>query len=1497
MDEQEREAPDEEGRRRRVPRPVRGAAYGLGGLLALVLGILLLALLLVSTSPGLEVVRRIAEAVAGRVLTGTLEIGAIRGSALSELVIEDVVLTDAEGRRAVAVERLLLEWRPSALLNGAIVVERLALDRPEVLLVQTATGGLNLANLVPPSEDKKPPEPEEPGGPLPLSLPEIRLGVARIDRGALDFVSNGERLADVRALALELTGSADGQRIEARLSSLTAKVQDGLPLSLELAAVLDGERVEVDGLRLDLADGRVRVPTLETAIPPGPLEGEAQLSVPAELVRRLGGPSQLRADIDLDLVATRAEATPRWWARVDGRLGPSPLALSATVTESLDEVDVALDARAVDPSALWEGLPKGRLNLDVSSEGSVRPPDLAASVRVEGRIQPAPGQRAVAVSPLSVDAKWRGGTAEATAVGRVAGARLDLDVAADRLDLEGGLGGGRPPRVTRGRIDVEVPSLRDIAGPVATGQARLTAKVQGPIDRLTAAGTLAGKRLGVGKDVRIRAVDGRFDLKGLPATPDGTVRLEVAGVRLPDRRIKGVEVALRAKSERGAVDVRVPTLLVKTGPLVWRGGGARFSRSARGALALEDFELRSAAGALAASARVGPAGPNEGDLEATVRLADLELGKIPRSAAPELGRLQGRVRGDIQAKRTGGRTFAEVALGLAGFSLEPERPTIGAELHADLAPGKLSAQATVDGVARRFRLEAMAPAPTDATNPAGWRRALRAGPVRKLDLLVEALDLAKVQRLIGQPIAVAGAVDLSAEVERSGRRAVVKIDADELILEPARSKTRASAHLEARFSDARLVAAGAVDGKALGHGTFSATVAGPATLFETNAWTRLDETAIRGARLDIEPLHLGALAALGLPSGLAGRVSAHVEAREGVLPLTADVDAREVRLPWVEGVWATDLEARLTSSDAETKLLVELDEKGIIEARVTAPLAVQKLLQGKVDLASEVPLDARVELRSVPLDRVAKAGGINPEVIRGEVVADMTAEGPIDSLKAHVDLAIRRLAIAERKLEDFTVTATLAEKRFQGRARLAAPGAGGIVAEAKGRLTDEGPVLKGRLDGDGLPLRPLSRLGVVPVGVDGALFADLEVDVGPDTFDPQGFVEARDIRIVFAQQVLQPLYDGNLRVELNPKQAQLSLRAKSLGGSIMVEGQGDLGEAPLRTFAAQARLDDFPVNPGQLARVDMRANMNGQLLPEEGLILDVALREGFVTLPEDEATRKLHPISSPAEVEFVARLPRGRPKPAETATKAAGLPVVVRVDARDLITVRGGPVDARVDLDIESRTNVKERPGVRGRVWVPEGTVTLFERDYRIERAEVILEGREPPNPRLEVRLVHEFTEIGLEYIVRVSGTASEPKVDFSSNPARYSRPELLQIFLGTDPQELGQTDERPLEAKAAGAAVGFLAGQLQKEIGSALPLDTLDVDVTEQGVSNVTLGKWITREVFLAYRYNFESTQLENDSEAVVQWRFFPGWMVEAVVGLVRNDVDILWLTRFEDP
>ena len=1464
-----------EHRRRRSRWAARASGVGLGGLLLLV-GTLLAA---VSTDTGLGLLRPIALRLVNGALAGRLEVGALKGSLLSRLVIEDVRLLDDEGRDAVTLARAELAWRPTRLTSGVIAVEELLLVKPRVRLVETSTGGLNLGRLVPPSGAPEPEAVEDSG---PLRLPAIQLATLRIEEGAVEYRKDGRRVARAEQLALQLSGETGGTSAEVRGLELGAVVQSGVLLRLSASARWDDPTLTVRDLELDADEARVRIPSATAQLPLGEVLADARVLAPAEVVRRLGGPPQLRADPDLRLSARRSDGG-RWVASVEGELaGPrrdARMSATATVSEDLGQLSAKLRLRAVDPRRLWADAPPGRLDLDASARRPPGPFAVAVQTELRGRLRPTPDLEPVVFQPLGIRLRVRDDRVDVEARGRVSDARLDLE-ADTRI-------GGGALRIARGRLRVDAPNLERILPGLASGGLAVTATVAGPIEDLTARADVRGRGLQVGP-ARLDRLDATADLRNLPFTPNGQVELLAAGVELPDRSLERVALTARARSDEGAVRADVEQLILRSGGVAFRSEGARLSRSPDGTLRVEDLRVGSPAGRVEASGSLAP----DGALESRLTVAALDLARLPRALVPELGELRGRIDASARLMRRAGATRGRVELDLTRFALKADRPELSGHLEGTLRPGRIEAKLSLDGLMKRASARALLPAPRDALDGAAWGRAMSSSPVREASVDLAAVDVARLQRFLGLEEHARGALGLTAEVRRGGRDADLALELADVEL-PSVPGARSDLTMEAHLHGGRLTTNGRVVGRPLGDGTFTATVALPGSLFDADGWRRLGPSSVRGAEVSLDDLRLAALEELQLASGFSGAVDLHLKARPKLTAVDVELHAADLRVPGFEGRLDVDADAGTDPKHTRLELAARLDGAEVLAVDADVPLTSGRLLAGLPPLDT-LPLRARLRARGLPVPRLAPLVGLDGRALRGEIEGEADFAGTLTEPEGQARLAVVDIAIQDRKFDDLVLTASVADSAFGARTRFSARGGGGLSASVQGRLDgDEGPTGVARLDGDGLDLRFLSRLGLLPLGLDGALHADVRAPFEGTKVRPKGQLEIRELRVVFEQPQLQPLYDGKLTVELDEQVARLKLNASSLEGDVELTGRVDATSGRRAELEAQAKLSKFPVNAGQLTEVDLDVDVTGGIDPVEGTEIAVALSDGHVTFPT-RSERTLHPITSPAEVEFVERLDEESVERVAAGPGAPSAPVEVKVTTREPIEIKGEPVDAELRVDLVAHSG-PEGTGVDGRVWVPVGQLKLTEWEYVIDRADVLLEGRSPPDPRLDVRLSHRFAEEGLDFFVRVSGLASDPKVEFSSSPARYSQAELLQIFLGTRPSELGQTDSRSAEQKAAGAAAGFLAGELSKSLGEAVPFDTLKIDTTDTGgAASYTLGRWLSREIFLAYRQHFAPGDFENEFEAIVQWRFLPGWMVELVLGLVRNEVDLIWINRW---
>ncbi|MDP3908771.1 MAG: hypothetical protein Q8Q14_00115 [Gemmatimonadales bacterium] len=152
-----------------VRRSLGAALWILVGLLACFLGALNA---LVGTQAGRSLLARIASAAVQSAVSGTIEVGEVRGSLLTGVVLLDVRLFDADSTLVAWLPRAEIGYNPIDFAAGRVVLMEVRLDRPFINIVQHANGKTNFAELLRLDEkDTIPrPTPVGPAGPHRLVL-------------------------------------------------------------------------------------------------------------------------------------------------------------------------------------------------------------------------------------------------------------------------------------------------------------------------------------------------------------------------------------------------------------------------------------------------------------------------------------------------------------------------------------------------------------------------------------------------------------------------------------------------------------------------------------------------------------------------------------------------------------------------------------------------------------------------------------------------------------------------------------------------------------------------------------------------------------------------------------------------------------------------------------------------------------------------------------------------------------------------------------------------------------------------------------------------------------------------------------------------------------------------------------------------------------------------------------------------------------------------------
>lgn len=198
--------------------------------------------------------------------------------------------------------------------------------------------------------------------------------------------------------------------------------------------------------------------------------------------------------------------------------------------------------------------------------------------------------------------------------------------------------------------------------------------------------------------------------------------------------------------------------------------------------------------------------------------------------------------------------------------------------------------------------------------------------------------------------------------------------------------------------------------------------------------------------------------------------------------------------------------------------------------------------------------------------------------------------------------------------------------------------------------------------------------------------------------------------------------------------------------------------------------------------------------------------------------------------------------------------------------------DFRIELsgDLELRKNL-EYFEIFGTVDVVRGQYDLFGKTFVIETGTLNFQGGEEIQPELNITANYTFRNsqrAEQELSVNITGTTTSPKIDFTLDGSSINEGDALSyILFGTSLNELTLSQQDNISGNGGGsmaeaAVTSLLSSQITKFLGDKLNVDYIEVksDGTFENAT-VTVGKYITNDLFVNYEQMFgESTQQNED-------------------------------------
>ena len=277
--------------------------------------------------------------------------------------------------------------------------------------------------------------------------------------------------------------------------------------------------------------------------------------------------------------------------------------------------------------------------------------------------------------------------------------------------------------------------------------------------------------------------------------------------------------------------------------------------------------------------------------------------------------------------------------------------------------------------------------------------------------------------------------------------------------------------------------------------------------------------------------------------------------------------------------------------------------------------------------------------------------------------------------------------------------------------------------------------------------------------------------------------------------------------------------------------------------------------------------------------------EGTLAVEDAKVTYRPTELAIDQDPDIVIVTPEAEEKKEETAF--AALAMDLHMTNRNPVWYKTEEADIQLDTDIR----VVKDPGgpvrLEGRAATVKGVYSLEGKEFLLETAEIRFRGQDPVDPLLNMKLRHEVDEVKI--YIRITGTAGDPKIAFSSSPMMSQGDILSYLMFGVGMEQLKGSDgeQRDYSRKAAAFFAGAVSKDLLNTIG--IPVDRFEVTDEGSGGYGFDLRKKLTRDFSVGFK------RKDGDERTVVEYDLTRRLGVQIENGRKSNSVDLFYRRSFE--
>lgn len=293
------------------------------------------------------------------------------------------------------------------------------------------------------------------------------------------------------------------------------------------------------------------------------------------------------------------------------------------------------------------------------------------------------------------------------------------------------------------------------------------------------------------------------------------------------------------------------------------------------------------------------------------------------------------------------------------------------------------------------------------------------------------------------------------------------------------------------------------------------------------------------------------------------------------------------------------------------------------------------------------------------------------------------------------------------------------------------------------------------------------------------------------------------------------------------------------GGRLDGSGQISLYRGGVSGF--RMRLDGFRLIDNDLAQADasgdvtINRNAQGRVRLAGALTIDGAEVAADPPTPSGVVTMEVIERNRPLELDLRQNLGRVR-------QRGEGWALDVSLKAPRGVFIRGRGLDVEMSLDAQV-SGTTARPNLTGVARVVRGDYEFAGKRFEFDTRGTVQLSTSPQNIRLDLTATRD--DPTLTAVIRVNGTAAQPRISLTSNPVLPDDEVLSQVLFGRSASQLSGIEAAQLAAALSSLAGGGgfdVVGNLREFAG----LDRLSLGGDEASGVTVAGGKYLTDDVYL---------------------------------------------------